>query len=182
MRKKNSSFGQNETVCRPLSFVRGVDLDSFWSARVDICTPWQPDGPQLPSVVHWSSPYRNIMCWMHDTPLIIYADVESRKKNFLNCTLLFFAADQNIRLYDTRRGRFHLQRTVKARDVGWSVLDVCFTPDAQHVLYSSWSGYSKATWPPVRLLVCWGQPVNTVYKRVKAGFLLVWLIMLQSRS
>ncbi|TMS08923.1 DDB1- and CUL4-associated factor 11 [Larimichthys crocea] len=49
--------------------------------------------------------------------------------------------DQNIRLYDTSRGRFHLRRTVKARDVGWSVLDVCFTPDAQHVLYSSWSDY-----------------------------------------
>ncbi|MEQ2241835.1 DDB1- and CUL4-associated factor 11 [Ilyodon furcidens] len=52
--------------------------------------------------------------------------------------------DQNIRLYDTTRGRFHLLRTVKARDVGWSVLDVCFTPDARHVLYSSWSDYSKA--------------------------------------
>ncbi|XP_060921016.1 DDB1- and CUL4-associated factor 11 [Labrus mixtus] len=49
--------------------------------------------------------------------------------------------DQNIRLYDTTKGRFHLRRTVKARDVGWSVLDVCFTPDTQHVLYSSWSDY-----------------------------------------
>ncbi|KAG7526849.1 DDB1-and CUL4-associated factor 11 [Solea senegalensis] len=49
--------------------------------------------------------------------------------------------DQNIRLYDTSRGRFKLLRTVKARDVGWSVLDVCFTPDSQHLLYSSWSDY-----------------------------------------
>uniref|UniRef100_A0A6Q2XFG2 DDB1- and CUL4-associated factor 11 n=1 Tax=Esox lucius TaxID=8010 RepID=A0A6Q2XFG2_ESOLU len=49
--------------------------------------------------------------------------------------------DQNIRLYDTSRGRFNLKRTVKARDVGWSVLDVCFTPDSQNVLYSSWSDY-----------------------------------------
>ncbi|CAB1438160.1 unnamed protein product [Pleuronectes platessa] len=49
--------------------------------------------------------------------------------------------DQNIRLYDTTKGRFKLLRTVRARDVGWSVLDVCFTPDAQHVLYSSWSDY-----------------------------------------
>ncbi|XP_061121271.1 DDB1- and CUL4-associated factor 11 isoform X1 [Syngnathus typhle] len=49
--------------------------------------------------------------------------------------------DQHIRLYDTSRGRFLLRQTVKARDVGWSVLDVCFTPDAQHVLYSSWSDY-----------------------------------------
>uniref|UniRef100_A0A3Q3WDV5 DDB1- and CUL4-associated factor 11 n=1 Tax=Mola mola TaxID=94237 RepID=A0A3Q3WDV5_MOLML len=49
--------------------------------------------------------------------------------------------DQHIRLYDTTRGRFHLRQTVKARDVGWSVLDVCFTPDAHHLLYSSWSDY-----------------------------------------
>ncbi|KAK7877237.1 hypothetical protein WMY93_032056 [Mugilogobius chulae] len=49
--------------------------------------------------------------------------------------------DQNIRLYDTTRGRFSLRRTVKARDVGWSVLDVCFGPDSHHVLYSSWSDY-----------------------------------------
>uniref|UniRef100_A0A8C1X615 DDB1- and CUL4-associated factor 11 n=1 Tax=Cyprinus carpio TaxID=7962 RepID=A0A8C1X615_CYPCA len=49
--------------------------------------------------------------------------------------------DQNIRLYDTSRGRFTLKKTVKARDVGWSILDVCFTPDASCVLYSSWSDY-----------------------------------------
>ncbi|KAJ3611881.1 hypothetical protein NHX12_021894 [Muraenolepis orangiensis] len=49
--------------------------------------------------------------------------------------------DQNIRLYDTTRRRFNLLRTVKARDVGWSVLDVCFTPDTRHILYSSWSDY-----------------------------------------
>ncbi|XP_036375173.1 DDB1- and CUL4-associated factor 11-like [Megalops cyprinoides] len=49
--------------------------------------------------------------------------------------------DQNIRLYDTSRGRFVLKSTVKARDVGWSVLDVCFTPDSHSVLYSSWSDY-----------------------------------------
>ncbi|XP_026879764.2 DDB1- and CUL4-associated factor 11 [Electrophorus electricus] len=49
--------------------------------------------------------------------------------------------DQNIRLYDTRRGGFTLKRTIKARDVGWSVLDVCFTRDSRSVLYSSWSDY-----------------------------------------
>lgn len=56
---------------------------------------------------------------------------------------LFLSAcqDQNIRLYDTSRGRFRLKCTVKARDVGWSVLDVCFTPDSRSILYSSWSDY-----------------------------------------
>lgn len=65
---------------------------------------------------------------------------------------LLLDKDQNIRLYDTTRGRFHLRRTVKARDVGWSVLDVCFTPDAHHVLYSSWSDYSKI-YGPLQMLM-----------------------------
>lgn len=71
--------------------------------------------------------------------------------------IFFLAADQNIRLYDTSRGRFHLWRTVKARDVGWSVLDVCFTPDAHHVLYSSWSDYSKAMGPVKYYMMKWGK-------------------------
>ncbi|XP_040210519.1 DDB1- and CUL4-associated factor 11 isoform X2 [Rana temporaria] len=49
--------------------------------------------------------------------------------------------DQNIRLYDCRYGAFKKFRTVRARDVGWSVLDVAFTPDGGHFLYSSWSDY-----------------------------------------
>ncbi|KAJ8374888.1 hypothetical protein SKAU_G00054680 [Synaphobranchus kaupii] len=56
-------------------------------------------------------------------------------------TFLSACQDQNIRVYDTSKGRFALKRTVKARDVGWSVLDVCFTPDSRSVLYSSWSDY-----------------------------------------
>nr|XP_033780547.1 DDB1- and CUL4-associated factor 11 isoform X1 [Geotrypetes seraphini] len=49
--------------------------------------------------------------------------------------------DQNIRLYDCQSGRFKKFRTVKAHDVGWSVLDVAFTPDGGQFLYSSWSDY-----------------------------------------
>nr|XP_014351470.1 PREDICTED: DDB1- and CUL4-associated factor 11 [Latimeria chalumnae] len=49
--------------------------------------------------------------------------------------------DQHIRLYNTRNGKFHKFKTIKARDVGWSVLDVAFTPDGTHLLYSSWSDY-----------------------------------------
>lgn len=51
--------------------------------------------------------------------------------------------DQTIRLYDCRYGRFHKFKSIKARDVGWSVLDVAFTPDGNHFLYSSWSDYSE---------------------------------------
>jgi len=63
------------------------------------------------------------------------------------CSCFVSTADQNIRLYDTTQRRFNLLRTVKARDVGWSVLDVCFTPDTRHILYSSWSDYSKTRAP-----------------------------------
>ncbi|XP_020822785.1 DDB1- and CUL4-associated factor 11 isoform X1 [Phascolarctos cinereus] len=49
--------------------------------------------------------------------------------------------DQTIRLYDCRYGCFHKFKSIKARDVGWSVLDVAFTPDGNHFLYSSWSDY-----------------------------------------
>ncbi|KAK2104005.1 DDB1- and CUL4-associated factor 11 [Saguinus oedipus] len=51
--------------------------------------------------------------------------------------------DQTIRLYDCRYGRFHKFKSIKARDVGWSILDVAFTPDGNHFLYSSWSDYSE---------------------------------------
>lgn len=75
---------------------------------------------------------------------ILYATATLCLIMFIYIYIISVLIDQNIRLYDTSRGRFHLRRTVKARDVGWSVLDVCFTPDAQNVLYSSWSDYSKA--------------------------------------
>ncbi|XP_060111840.1 DDB1- and CUL4-associated factor 11 [Heteronotia binoei] len=56
---------------------------------------------------------------------------------------LFMSAcqDQTIRLYNCSSGAFRKFRSIKARDVGWSVLDVAFTPDGAHFLYSSWSNY-----------------------------------------
>uniref|UniRef100_A0A8D2LLZ2 DDB1- and CUL4-associated factor 11 n=1 Tax=Varanus komodoensis TaxID=61221 RepID=A0A8D2LLZ2_VARKO len=56
---------------------------------------------------------------------------------------LFMSAcqDQRIRLYDCTYGAFRKFRSIKARDVGWSILDVAFTPDGAHFLYSSWSDY-----------------------------------------
>nr|XP_056719265.1 DDB1- and CUL4-associated factor 11 [Euleptes europaea] len=56
---------------------------------------------------------------------------------------LFMSAcqDQTIRLYNCSYGAFRKFKSIKARDVGWSVLDVAFTPDGAHFLYSSWSNY-----------------------------------------
>ncbi|XP_068098555.1 DDB1- and CUL4-associated factor 11 isoform X1 [Hyperolius riggenbachi] len=62
---------------------------------------------------------------------------------YSNDGAIFMSAcqDQNIRLYNCRYGAFKKFRTVRARDVGWSVLDVAFTPDGGHFMYSSWSDY-----------------------------------------
>ncbi|CAH1269756.1 DCAF11 [Branchiostoma lanceolatum] len=47
--------------------------------------------------------------------------------------------DQNIRLYNVANGKFQEFRTIRARDVGWSVLDTAFSPDGCYLIYSSWS-------------------------------------------
>lgn len=49
------------------------------------------------------------------------------------------AQDQNVRIYDTENGKFDKFRTIRARDVGWSVLDTAFSPDGLYMAYSSWS-------------------------------------------
>ncbi|CAG5115961.1 unnamed protein product, partial [Candidula unifasciata] len=47
--------------------------------------------------------------------------------------------DQNIRVYDTSQEEFREINCIRARDVGWSVLDTAFSPDGQYAAYSSWS-------------------------------------------
>ncbi|XP_056009202.1 DDB1- and CUL4-associated factor 11-like isoform X3 [Ostrea edulis] len=47
--------------------------------------------------------------------------------------------DQNIRIYDTKDDMFKLMKTIRARDVGWSILDTAFSPDGNYLIYSSWS-------------------------------------------
>ncbi|KAL4234099.1 DDB1- and CUL4-associated factor 11 [Mactra antiquata] len=49
------------------------------------------------------------------------------------------AQDQNIRIYDTRDDEFKLLKTIRAKDVGWSILDTAFSPDGNYMAYSSWS-------------------------------------------
>ncbi|XP_076470711.1 DDB1- and CUL4-associated factor 11-like [Babylonia areolata] len=47
--------------------------------------------------------------------------------------------DQHVRIYDTTHNKFDLLKTIRAREVGWSVLDVAFSPDGNYLIYSSWS-------------------------------------------
>lgn len=49
--------------------------------------------------------------------------------------------DEHIRLFDTSNGQFKLFRDIRARDVGWSIIDTDYSPDQQYLIYSSWSNY-----------------------------------------
>lgn len=62
---------------------------------------------------------------------------------FSHCGNLFLSAcqDQKIRLYDSCGGQFKLKNTIRARNVGWSVLDTALSPDNRHLIYSSWCDY-----------------------------------------
>lgn len=47
--------------------------------------------------------------------------------------------DQIIRVFDTRDERFDVLKKIRAKDVGWSVIDTAFSPDGNYMAYSSWS-------------------------------------------
>lgn len=47
--------------------------------------------------------------------------------------------DTFIRAYDCSRGGFREFKAIRARDVGWAVLDTAFSPDGLYFIYSSWS-------------------------------------------
>ncbi|KXJ16439.1 DDB1- and CUL4-associated factor 11 [Exaiptasia diaphana] len=49
--------------------------------------------------------------------------------------------DEYIRLYDTTHGQFYNFRSIKARDIGWSIIDTAYSPDQNYLIYSSWSDY-----------------------------------------
>eukprot|EP01134_Creolimax_fragrantissima_P004116 CFRG4116T1 len=56
-------------------------------------------------------------------------------------TFMSASQDMSIRLFDVTHRRYRLKRTIHCRDVHWSVLDVDFSPNKKHLIYSSWSPY-----------------------------------------
>ena len=40
--------------------------------------------------------------------------------------MCFFATDAHIRIYNTANGNFKLMKRIRAKDVGWSVVDTAF--------------------------------------------------------
>ncbi|KJE95810.1 LEC14B protein [Capsaspora owczarzaki ATCC 30864] len=51
--------------------------------------------------------------------------------------LVTAAQDSRIRMYDTNS--YTVYREISARDMGWSIIDVAFSPDQKFVIYSTWS-------------------------------------------
>ncbi|KAJ8925080.1 hypothetical protein NQ315_001252 [Exocentrus adspersus] len=51
--------------------------------------------------------------------------------------------DRHIRLYNSGDGSYKLFKSLRARDVGWSIIDVAFSRDQQHFVYSTWSSSCK---------------------------------------
>lgn len=47
--------------------------------------------------------------------------------------------DKQLHVYRTHGDRFDLYKEIQARDVGWSILDLAFSPDGRYIAYSSWS-------------------------------------------
>ncbi|XP_072748454.1 DDB1- and CUL4-associated factor 11 isoform X1 [Anoplolepis gracilipes] len=49
--------------------------------------------------------------------------------------------DKRLRVYSTPKDRFNaiLPKEIQGRDVGWSILDIAFSPDGKYFAYSSWS-------------------------------------------
>lgn len=56
---------------------------------------------------------------------------------------LYIFADKWLYIYQTHNGNFILYNRMLAHDVGWSVLDIAFSPDGKHFAYSSWADCCK---------------------------------------
>lgn len=77
----------------------------------------------------------NTMSAVHSYQSKAFCGTYSRDGNHF----LSACQDRYLRLYHTHDGLLKLSKTIRARDVGWSILDTAFSPDGTHLVYSSWS-------------------------------------------
>ncbi|XP_058815307.1 DDB1- and CUL4-associated factor 11 [Topomyia yanbarensis] len=47
--------------------------------------------------------------------------------------------DVQIRVFDATTSRYPLIRQIEAKNVSWSILDIDFSPDGEHFVYSTWA-------------------------------------------
>lgn len=94
--------------------------------------------------VNFSTAHQRVMCTPY-LPNNFEMMASYRQKAFCGTysvdgnIFLSAAQDQNIRIYNTEDNKFDLIKTIRAKDVGWSVLDTAFSPDGNFMIYSSWS-------------------------------------------
>lgn len=51
--------------------------------------------------------------------------------------------DHKLRVFDATTSNYNRINRLAANDVSWSILDLDFSPDGQHFVYSTWSNSCK---------------------------------------
>uniref|UniRef100_A0A2R5LNM0 Putative ddb1 and cul4 associated factor 11 n=1 Tax=Ornithodoros turicata TaxID=34597 RepID=A0A2R5LNM0_9ACAR len=122
---------------------------------------WRRRGPKTRSIAHvlqereFGMPFRNIFskgdkCRI--TSRLLPNQKSPHSLNYMSKSFcgtyarngdIFMTACQDcvIRVYDSSQGGFREIKSVAARDVGWSILDMAVSPDGVYFVYSSWSEY-----------------------------------------
>lgn len=57
--------------------------------------------------------------------------------------LFMYFIDRQLCLYYTHNGTFDKCKKIEAENVGWSILDIAFSPDNRHIAYSTWAESGK---------------------------------------
>lgn len=77
----------------------------------------------------------NKMSLLDTSPGKVFCGVFSKSGN----RFITASQDRSIRIYDSAGGPYKFLHSISARDVGWSIIDVAFSPDNEHFVYSTWS-------------------------------------------
>lgn len=51
--------------------------------------------------------------------------------------------DSRIRVFDASNSQYPMIRQIEAKNVSWSILDIDFSPDGEHFVYSTWADARK---------------------------------------
>lgn len=51
--------------------------------------------------------------------------------------------DHKLRVFDASTSHYNMINKITAKDISWCILDLDFSPDGQHFVYSTWSDCCK---------------------------------------
>ncbi|XP_031619571.1 DDB1- and CUL4-associated factor 11 [Contarinia nasturtii] len=72
---------------------------------------------------------------VHSYEAKVFCGIFSRNgKHFVTAS-----QDNMIRIHDSTTMRYKCQNEIMAKDVNWCILDIAFSPDSEHFVYSTWS-------------------------------------------